>query len=274
MTQDSHVRNGSPDGCGFLSPAEVEQALAGRLPDGRRGAFERHVEGGCGPCALLAADLDVFIDAVREGPSETERAEFDLKSPMLEARLRRGTPSTPTASYHWRWAAAAAVLVIALGTLVIQLSRSPATTIAITLPGGGELVAEAMAFSPPPTLRGSPTAIDVWVEAGRAYREGRFDVAAAQLDQIEPDDPSASDAALYRGVSLLMVGEDLAALEALAAARAIADEQDLPTGTIDWFSALAALALGDASAAKHSLAGTIDSGGAYSAEARELLDRL
>ena len=131
-----------------------------------------------------------------------------------------------------------------------------------------------MAFSPPPTLRGSPTATDVWVDAGRAYRKGRFGIAAAQLEQIEPDDPSAADAALYRGVSLLMVGEDLAALETLAAARAIADDQGLPTGTINWFSALAALALGDPSAAKHALERTIDSGGAYSAEARELLDRL
>jgi hypothetical protein len=144
----------------------------------------------------------------------------------------------------------------------------------VPLPGGGERVEQPMAFSLPPTLRGAADAGESWRAAGRAYDDGRYEEAARLLAEIGDDDPGAADAALYRGIALLADGDAAAARAALADARDRAERDDLPTGSIDWHAALAALVEGDADSARRDLARARDAGGAYAAEAAELLGSL
>jgi len=275
------------DGCGFLEPEELERALEGGLDAGRLAAFERHVEQGCGACALLAADLELFAEVLAGGASEAERAEFDSRSELLSRRLarevaRRGGAGADRAaepaarrpaSFVRRWGyAVAAVLVLAIGFGVLRFSGPEG--IAVLLPDGGRLVEAPMAFSLPPTLRGEADAGAVWREAGRAYEAGRYDEAAGLLDEIGDADPGAADAALYRGVALLAAGDAAAARRSLALARERAERDDLPTGSIDWHAALAALVEGDVEAARRDLERVRDAGGAYAERAAALLERL
>jgi len=261
------------EGCGFLSVKDLERVLAGELEADRLAAFERHVEEGCGSCALLAADIDVFSAVLAGGVRDAEQAEFDARAGMLSRRLVREAAKPATFTRRWGFgAAAAAMIVVAIGLGVLRLTE-PAG-IAVPLPGGGELVESPMAFSPPPTLRGSAAAGEIWREAGQAYEARRFDEAAALLGRIDDADSSAADAALYRGVALLASGDPAAARESLALARERAGRDDLPTGSIDWHAALAALVAGDPEAARRDLQRARDAGGAYADRAAGLLERF
>ena len=262
------------DGCGFLDTAELEQALEGTLSRTRLAELERHIEGGCGPCALLLADIEVFSAALREGARDGERAEFESRAGMLVRRLEREAarhaPRGRRFGARWGWAAAAAaVLVLAVGLGVLRLSGLDG--IAVPLPGGGTRIEQPMAFSLPPTLRGGADAGETWRAAARAYEAERFAEAARLLAGLDEDDPGAADAALYRGIALLAAGDAAAAGESLAEARELAQRDDLPTGSIDWHAALAALIEGDLDGARRDLERARDAGGAYADEATVLL---
>ena len=279
MNDRDQFSSNSPEGCGFLSPVELELAISGTLDDERRADFDRHLDQGCADCLLLDADLEIFAGAVRDGLREQEASEFAARAPMLLARLSREAarrtkpPSAGSVSRSWRWAAAAALILVAVSVGLLQFTDRRDAGLAIGLPGGGEIVASPMPFSPPPVLRGGTTAGELWEEAGRAYDSSSFAEAAEILDRIDDSDSTASDAALYRGISLLMAGDAAGARDALFLARSFAEQQELPTASIDWYGGLAALSAGDLPAARESLERANAAGGLYGERAAELLAR-
>jgi len=278
MSQGNAVPETS--GCGFLSVAEIEAAIESVLPPARREAFERHVADGCGACALLAADLDVFAGVAADGILETERDEFEAGREMLEARLRREVrggapgrrrvgPAVPA------WAmAAAAMLVVALGVAIVLRSGPGAGHLRIALSDGSTASFEPVPFSVPPELRGEPSTPELWERAGRQYDARDWSAAASTFGEIRRIDPESVDAATYAGAAWLMAGKTGEAGDALDEAERLAGEQDLPASGILWLQALRALSLGDEAAARRRLEQTLATGGLYAERARELLARL
>jgi len=265
-------------GCGFLTSTEIEQAIEDRLDAERSEAFERHVDEGCTECAMLAADLETFRAVVEGGPLETERRESDRQAEMLRARLRREAgkqrlSQRPRRAFAgWGWAiAAASVMVAAMG---LWLVIGPGGGDTIRLPGGGIVELTPKPYSAPVTLRGEAGLERLWRDAGRAYEEGRFAEAARLFGEIEGRAPRQVDAPLYRGVSLLLDGRTAEAHEALARARSIAVEEDLPAASILWYQALALLRDGDAAGARPLLEQARAAGGPYGELASELLSRF
>jgi tetratricopeptide (TPR) repeat protein len=265
-------------GCGFLTQAEVEAWIDGRLPADRAAALAAHLEEGCDACAEIAADLAVFAEVVSREPSAVETRESDRQAEMLRARLRREVRarvarSEPTPlRIPWRWALAAAASVALAALLYVGL-RAPAYP-TVLLASGATVTIEPKPFQTPPALRGAADVVGLWAEASAAYRRDRFADAARTLATIEARAPDQVDAAIYRGVCLLMTGRTAEAEEALERARGIATRADFPTASIAWYQALAQLASGQESAARGLLEEAASQAGPYAAKARDLLERM
>jgi len=91
MSETSRNGTGStfPVGCGFLSAADIQAAIEGRLAPDRRAEFEGHIEAGCADCVTLAVDLEVYTHVVSRGALPAERREADGEAEPLRQRLRR-----------------------------------------------------------------------------------------------------------------------------------------------------------------------------------------
>lgn len=281
-TKQGSVR-GDRHGCGFLRLGEVAALLEGDLRNERRTAFEQHVSEGCGRCALLAADLEVYRAVLERGALDLERREFEAARISTLSRLREEAESMGPAARHggfgrmtrsWRLGAAAAAAATLVALLVWTVLQRPSGPPVLRLPRGGQLAVEAMPFSPPPLLRGEETAQDLWNDAREAYESGRYRAAARHLRVIEQRQPDSSDATLYLGISELMAGRFEEARTILARSREKAAARDLPQAAAAWYEALAALAEGDHAQARRSLAAAADEGGLYAERARKLLRDL
>lgn len=268
------LKPGFPAGCGYLSPGDLEAAIAGRLPAARAQEFEQHLDGGCGECATLAADLEAFAAVVSGGVLETERREADRQAELLGARLRRAARGRQT-TWGRRWpSAAAAVLVVGVAAWLGLRDGGPADGLDIVLPGGGSYVAAVKSFSAPPVLRGERNLEELWRSAGSAYERGRYERAQKLLAEILEQQPDSFDARVYRGVCLLALERVGEARAVLAEARTQAAEQELSTTSLAWFEGLAALADGDVRAASAALDEAAAGTGADAERARELIGRL
>jgi hypothetical protein len=280
MTMPQGDASPEASGCGFLSADEIEAAIGSPLPAARREAFERHVADGCGRCALLAADLDVFAGVVRDGVLAAERDEFEAGRELLEARLRRavreGAPARPRSRpLVPAWAlAAAALLVAAVGIAVVLRPGAGAEQLRVALSDGSTATFEPFPFSAPPELRGEPSVPELWERAGRQYVGREWSAAAATFAEIGRVDPESVDAATYEGAAWLMAGKTDEAAVALDDAARLAAELDLPQSGILWLQALQALAVGDEAAARRKLSAAAATGGLYAERARELAARL
>lgn len=262
-----------PAGCGFLSQKEIGEALEGRLPEERRNELELHVEQGCAECVTLVVDLEVFRGVLADGVSEMEARESDLQAEILAGRLREGTEARGADRTWSGGLVAAAVVVLAvLGWMVLR-ERKPAGLL-IPLPDGSTYVAEPRPFNAPPVLRGAQDQAALWRAAGSAYQRENYASASASFDEILEREPSSFDAWLYRAVCLLALERVEDARAALAAARLIAEEQDLSLTSLVWFEGLAALAANDSDAARRALRQAADGKGPYAEDARKLLDRV
>ena len=267
-------------GCGFLSDTDLQAAIEGRLSAARRSEFERHVEQGCAPCTLLAADLEVFSAVLAGGVVEAERQESERQSEMMQARLRRevrGRARAPGSKAwgtvrHWGLAAAA----ILVGAVVWQTSREPHRpgSLSVALPGGGTYVAAVKPFDAPPVLRGERNLEVLWRGARHAYDRGRYKEAEALLGEIVAQQADAVDARVYRGICLLALGHAKEARTVLADARAQAQEQDVSTTSVAWFEALTAIEDDDVAAARAALDEAAGGTGPYAESAKELRARL
>lgn len=263
-------------GCGFLSFRETASLADDRLAPERSREFRAHVESGCLPCALLAADLETWRDVVEGSIGAEEREEFSARKEMLGRRLRREMAGRsdraerarrPRLFYRGLAAAAAVFVTVLAVTVMLHDPGLPGSM--VTLPDGGSWEVEAMPFRPPPTLRGEPDRADWWKLAGEAYAAGDYREAEEWLARIDD-----TDAALYRGACLHLLGEYAAAVDVLARARRSAETEDLPVGAITWYQGLALLGLGEVESAREALETCRDAGGAYAVEAGELLEAL
>lgn len=89
MTDRSDSDATFPSGCGFLSTADLQDFIDGRLAPARMEEFDRHVAGGCAACVTLAADLEVYHRLLRGGLHEGERREAEQQANTLRERLRK-----------------------------------------------------------------------------------------------------------------------------------------------------------------------------------------
>ncbi|HEU5181335.1 MAG TPA: hypothetical protein VFW45_11110 [Candidatus Polarisedimenticolia bacterium] len=89
MTDRSDTDTTFRSRCGFLSAADLQDFLDGRLAAARQEEFDRHVAGGCAECVTLAADLEVYRRLIKSGPSESERREAEQQAETLRERLRK-----------------------------------------------------------------------------------------------------------------------------------------------------------------------------------------
>ncbi len=264
--------------CTFLTDAELDALIEGKLAVERLEAFRAHAMD-CDACALLAADVDVMRDLAEHGPSERELSEYRSLEP--EAHGAAGTAaaaSAETASSDaapvpraggYRWLAVAAMLIVAVGLGVLLRPVGPGGP-SVELPGGERLRFEAMVFDAPPTLRGQPDLEQLWQQAREAYDSQNWSEAAGVLEQVEALDPEDSDAALYRGIALLMTDRYDEAVEALARSRRLKQELEDPLSAPLWFEALAHLGADRPAEALPLLDRAAETGGAYASDAREV----
>jgi hypothetical protein len=236
--------------------------------------FEKHEAGGCGPCSLLAADIQVHREVVEQGLLDGERREFMAARGRALESLRQAAGASgarrPRLPHIWLLGAAAAA-VVCIFLLAWPFLRRPVEPVVVTLPTGGDIIMEAMPFSAPPVLRGEESPVDLWSKAEEAYVNGRFRKAARHLRAIEEQQPGHADTSLYLGISLLMTGRPAEARTELATARKRAAALELPQSAAAWFEALAALAEGDRAGARRALEAAAEEGGLYAERARELL---
>lgn len=144
----------------------------------------------------------------------------------------------------------------------------------IQLPDGGTYAITAMRFERP-QLRQAGGQEKAWQEAGVAYQSGQYRTSERLFDSIESASPESAErheAALFRGVSLLMLGRHQEAENVLVRASKIAADAGLGGTADSFYLGLTALAKGDKTqAAKALLQATA---GPFSQEARALLGRL
>jgi tetratricopeptide (TPR) repeat protein len=264
-------------GCGFLSESEIESYLEGRLASARQVRFSAH-QMDCSSCALVAADLENFSSVQNGSILENERREFNQTAAIFKAQLReelethdtKRRPVTSFFKFSWNTAATLAAAALLLVAITIQLR--PGNGNVIVFSNGERFAVQAMPFSQAPITRGSSVS-DLWENAGAAYQAGDYDGAAGIFGEIGELDAQNHDAALYRGISLLMTGEYHQALMPLRRAARIAEGQGF-SGTAHYFLGLAALGLHDHDLAMSSLEQARDLGGRYEQQINDRLDWL
>lgn len=256
-------------GCGFLRDSEIDALVEGRASEELARRFERHVERGCGRCALLHADVREFAAIVAGGATETERDAAHADVTAVRARTRRTAPA--------RWgtprtlvAVAASVTLGAVLWFAAGPERPGSATIALGLPGGDAFEVAPLAYSPRPVVRGELDPAELWRGAADAYEKRRYRTAAKRFEAIAGRSPEDADARLYAGVAWLAAGDADAARGALAEARGIAERFDLPLDAIAWFDAVAAIESGDTASGAETVARLAAGVGPYADRAAEL----
>jgi len=165
--------------------------------------------------------------------------------------------------------AAAALVVILLGPTLWDASDRTGGT--LTLPDGGSYAIPAMEFTRP-DLRNSEGLHKQWQEAGAAYQTGDYTRSERLFGEIEGGsgaDPSRHDAALYRGISLVMSGRHQQADDVLQRARGFAEQSGLGSTVDSYYLGIAALGRNDLATARTSLQQAL--GGPFDQQARNLL---
>jgi len=141
----------------------------------------------------------------------------------------------------------------------------------LTLPDGGSYTIPAMEFTRP-DLRNSEGMHKQWQEAGAAYQTGNYSRSERLFGEIERGsgaDPSRHDAALYRGVSLVMAGRHQEADGVLQRARGFAGQSGLGSSVDSYYIGVAALGRNDVAGARQAL--QLALGGPFDQQARNLL---
>jgi len=276
-------------GCGFLSRGELEASIEGRLSATRREAFESHQLSGCSPCALLAADVAVFRGVETGGVLETERREFEASKAIVKAHLRQALDAqtskkrklAPGFRFSWNSAlglAAAAMLAVVLIVPIVMDGGAGQ----LGLPNGGTYTVTPMDYTAP-QVRDGDSLTRQWQQAGAAYEKGAYKKAGglfgalyAEIEQrdIENKPARLHEAALYRGIALVMTGDYEQAVTVLQGARGLAEELGFRGGIDNWYLGLAAVGQQDLTLATEALQNVETIGGAYAQDARQLLDRL
>jgi len=265
-------------GCGFLNEKEIESYLEGRLSSVRRERFTAHQAEGCSSCALLAADLEIFSSVQNGSILENERREFNQTAAIFKAQLRQeldaqDTERQPVASFfRFSWSTAASMAAAALLLVAVTIQLLPGKNNIIELSNGDRYAVQAMPFSQPLITRG-PSVSDLWESADAAYQAGDYDSAAATLTEISELDTQSHDAALFRGISHLMIGEYREALMPLRRAARIAESEG-NSGTAHYYLGLAALGLHDHDLALSSLEQARELGGRYEQQINDRLEWL
>ncbi len=264
-------------GCGFLSVEEIRLLVTGDLDLHRSTAWNRHIDGECVECRLLAADMETCAELEEKGAGSREQEEFGRREELLrkrlvleakQARVPGDLQPRPAIPIWARTAVAAIVLsAVALFTFLNRDIHHPGET--LTLPDGSTVTIEAMPFQAPPTLRGTVSRKDLWELAGRAYTRKNYRKVEQLLTQVSGG-PNEADALLYRGIALYMLGDSGPCTEVLKQARVIAEENDLPTGAILYYRGLALLAEEEPEQARVVLEEAHRAGGRFAKQAREV----
>jgi hypothetical protein len=168
----------------------------------------------------------------------------------------------------------AVALSLAAGSSVWLGAQTEAPAHVIAMPDGGSYSVTAMPFERP-HLRQAGGQEKAWQEAGVAYQSGQYRTSERLFDLIEnatADSTEQHEAALFRGVSLLMLGRHKEAETVLTRASKIAEETGLGGTADSFYLGLTALAKGDSTAAAKALLQA--TAGPFSQEARALLGRL
>jgi hypothetical protein len=227
---------------GECPPAETLQpAIEGTLPQPLRDRIRAHIDA-CNACRALAAALD-SIDCARLTAEE-------------EARIRTRVGAV-TARRHrsmWTLAAAAAIAVVASGVWMLQFQRlrsnpppapnPPASGASTQAPPAFVLALDVPAIELPPSalaLRSGaadPHATAL-VGAIDLFRRGRYLQAAQRLDALLRTHPKDPFALYYVGLSRLLDGRPLHALEPLDRARAGAADGSWLSANAAWYLAVA-----------------------------------
>jgi len=272
-------------GCGFLTQGEIEASLGNELSVSRRSAFNAHQVEGCSPCALLAADLQVWTDVERRGVLENERREFAADAAILKAHLRQELSKldeqrTVAPSFKFSWNSLAGLAAAAMLAMVLivpgLIEKGPSNV--LPTPDGSGYAFPVMEYSQPVVRNGAAKA---WREAGAAYTAAEYVKAERLLAAFEADEKFADredllhDSALLRGNALLMLGRYEEAVNALEIARERADRLGFLGGIDNFYLGLAAMSAGDIELATSALERAVEIGGIETADrARQLLDRL
>lgn len=182
----------------------------------------------------------------------------------------------PSRSFPWKSLAGlivvAAVALVLVGTRLLDEQRPDGGT--VSLPDGRVVTIRALEFARP-DLRNSEGMHKQWQEAGAAYQTGDYSRSARLFGEIESSsgaEPSRHDAALYRGISLVMNGRNQEADDALQRARESADQAGLGSTVDSYYLGVAALGRNDLPAARAAL--RLALGGPFDQQARDLLAGL
>lgn len=162
-------------------------------------------------------------------------------------------------------------IACALGALLaVADQKAPA----ITLPDGATFQIRALTFDRP-VVRQAAGLDKQWQEAGAAYQTGNY-TRSAQLflaiEKSETREPEQHDAALFRGIALLMEGRHDEAAQVLGHALELARKVGLPHAVDSFYVGATAIARGELALAKTALAEALD--GPFGRDARSLLSSL
>ncbi|MCP3979464.1 MAG: tetratricopeptide repeat protein [bacterium] len=226
-----------PAGCGFLSAREIDAWIEGEVPEPRRHEFQGHSHQ-CAPCALLAADLEVFHGVAARGILESEQREFDETSALLKAQLRqkieqaaqRQRENSPRAIWNYALGIAGAAALVAV-VAVPYVLRDPAAAAVptVVLSDGTSISVQPLPFPDRGAVVRNETVTvdDLWKEADEAYESESYTRAEAVLAMIVKRLPNDHDALLQWGSALVMLGRYDDALPVLESACGYADELGL-----------------------------------------------
>jgi hypothetical protein len=231
-------------------PERLWAGARGELPPGEVETLASHVAD-CGACA------------------EAWRIAKDFGTPAEFVR--------PAPAVHW-WMPAAAVIVLASGVSLFYLTRAADTpvtpTTAVVAPAPPSFAIELekapvkVSSRYALTFRGSNDATKFLAALKTAlapYERNDYVAAAAALGTLRAQYPEPVEPAFYQGVSLLLSGDAVAAIEPLEQARERADADQLEDAT--WFLAAASERAGRRDQAQRLAQAVCDGKGARSTSA-------
>ncbi len=266
--------------CDRVAREEVpENYLMGRLSDEDRDAFEQHYF----ECDRCLDDLRMLQAIQRELP----RVDAD-----------RETTTTPPWSQWATLTALAATIVLTVGVMLwmrpllpsgvpepsdtrlpsqAESSEAPQPPTSEPVVVAGPSLEQLARVEPPPyqplTLRGVQDEATARFEAGMArYGETDYRAAIPELRAAAKLAPAASHIRFFLGVSHLMGGQDIAAIDELRATIALGDSAYLEEA--HWYLAKALLRQKELVAAEAELQTLIELQGTGTSEARRLLTEI
>jgi hypothetical protein len=167
------------------------------------------------------------------------------------------------------------LLLIGAGVSSVFLAAAPEKKPgAIDLPDGASFQIPALPFARP-VVRQAAGLDKQWQEAGAAYQTGDYARSARlflAIEDAEGREPERHDAALFRGIALLMDGRHDEAAGVLGRASELAKKVGLPHAVDSFYIGVTAVARGELELARRALGEALD--GPFDRDARSLLSSL